>query len=115
MNHNLVWWCFLEDHGKMLSLKDEQYVNMIFLIKLHGTHTGCFQMRTTAYGNDCLFCARVFEWHKRFSAYRGKAEDDERPGRPCSSRTEEKTDIKGVIITAVFQKQQVTVIIIEKF
>lgn len=49
----------------MLSLKVEQRVNLNILVKLHKTPTECFQMLTTAYGNDGLSRARVFEWHKR--------------------------------------------------
>nr|CAH7728141.1 unnamed protein product [Callosobruchus chinensis] len=32
---------------------------------------------------------RVFEWHKRFSEGREEVEDDERTGRPVTSRIEE--------------------------
>ena len=49
-------------------------------------------MLSTAYGNDCLSRARVFEWHKRFSEGREIVKDDERPGRPCTSRTEENVE-----------------------
>ncbi|XP_066962283.1 protein GVQW3-like [Macrobrachium rosenbergii] len=32
----------------------------------------------------------IFEWHKRFSEGREVVKDDERPGRPSTSRTEEE-------------------------
>jgi hypothetical protein len=35
---------------------------------------------------------RVFEWHKRFMGGREEVEDDERPGRPSTSKTEENTE-----------------------
>ena len=38
----------------------------------------------------CL--VRVFEWHKRFSEGREIVKDDERPRRPCTSRTEENVE-----------------------
>ena len=49
-------------------------------------------MLSTAYGNDCLSRACVFEWHKRFSEGREIVKDDECPGRPCTSRTEENVE-----------------------
>ena len=72
----------------MLSLKVEQRVNLKFLVKLHKTPAECFQMLSTAYGNDCLSRARVYEWHKRFSEGR-EIVKDERPKQPCTSRTKE--------------------------
>ena len=49
-------------------------------------------MLSTAYVNDCLSRARVFVWHKRFSEGREIVKDDECPGRPCTSRTEENVE-----------------------
>ncbi|XP_039610931.1 protein GVQW3-like [Polypterus senegalus] len=76
----------------MLSLKVEQRVNLKFLVKLNKTPTECFQMLTGAYGEYCMSRARVFEWHKRFSEGRENVEDNERPGRPSTSRTEENVE-----------------------
>lgn len=47
-------------------------------------------MLTTVYGTDCLSRARMFEWHKKFSVASENVEEDKRPGRPLSSRTEKK-------------------------
>jgi hypothetical protein len=49
-------------------------------------------MLTEAYGADCMSRARVFEWHKIFSDGREDVEDDERPGRPCTSKTNENVE-----------------------
>nr|CAH7752029.1 unnamed protein product [Callosobruchus chinensis] len=40
-------------------------------------------------GDNCMSRTRVFEWHKRFSEGREEVEDDERTGRPVTSRIEE--------------------------
>ena len=36
--------------------------------------------------------ARAFEWHKRFREGRGECEDDQRSGRPVTSRTDSNID-----------------------
>ena len=66
---------------KMLDCKSER-VNIKFLVKLKIYATETFQLLTEAYGEDCMFRARVFEWHKRFSEGRESLKDDDRPGRP---------------------------------
>ena len=51
-------------------------------VKLKKSAMETFQLLTEAYGDDCMFRARVFEWHKRFSEDRESVKDDDRPGRP---------------------------------
>ncbi|KAG8236157.1 hypothetical protein J437_LFUL001570 [Ladona fulva] len=50
-------------------------------------------MLGTDVGNDGLSRACVSEWHKIFieglTIHNENCEDDERPGRPCTSTTEE--------------------------
>lgn len=41
-------------------------------------------------GDIALSCARVFEWYKRFSEGREENEDEERPNRPVTARTDGK-------------------------
>lgn len=72
----------------MVNLKIEQRINIKFLVKLKKSPTECFLMLTEVFGDNALSRARVFEWHKRFTEGREEVEDDERPGRPVSSRTE---------------------------
>jgi hypothetical protein len=48
---------------KMLDCKSEQ-VNIMFLVKLKKSVTEIFQLLNEAYGEDCMSCAHVFEWHK---------------------------------------------------
>jgi transposase len=76
----------------MLSSKVEQRVAVKILVKLNKTPTEYFRMLTEAYGADFMSRARVFEWHKRFSDGREDVEDDERPGRPCTSKKNENVE-----------------------
>ena len=50
----------------MSDCKSER-VNIKFLVKLKKSMTETFQLLTEAYGEDSMSCARMFEWHKRFS------------------------------------------------
>ena len=44
---------------------------------------------TKAYGESAISKTRVYEWYKRFQDGRKDVEDDERPGRPSTSTTDE--------------------------
>ncbi|GFV50045.1 protein GVQW3 [Trichonephila clavipes] len=46
----------------------------------------------TMYGSECLSHARVFEWFKRSKDGRQYVEDDSRPGRPSTSKTDENVE-----------------------
>jgi len=65
----------------MSDCKNEQGVNIKFLVKLKKSATENFQLLTEAYGEDCMCRARVFEWLKLFSEGRESLKDDDRPGR----------------------------------
>ncbi|MGP1955718.1 MAG: hypothetical protein ACTS8W_02520, partial [Arsenophonus sp. NC-PY1-MAG3] len=41
------------------------------------------------YGSECLSWARVFEWFKHFQGGQQDVEDDLRPGRPTTSKTDD--------------------------
>nr|CAH7729373.1 unnamed protein product [Callosobruchus chinensis] len=73
----------------MISLKIEQHINLKFLVKLGKSPSECFQLLKEVFGDNCMSRTRVFEWHKRFSEGREEVEDDERTGRPVTSRIEE--------------------------
>ncbi|KAJ8937786.1 hypothetical protein NQ318_012266 [Aromia moschata] len=47
-------------------------------------------MLNEVYGNECLSRTQVFEWGKRFKEERETTEDDPLPGRPSTSKTDEK-------------------------
>jgi hypothetical protein len=55
---------FLTLGRKMLECKSEQRVNIKFLVKLKKSGTETFQLLTEAYGEECMSCACVFEWHR---------------------------------------------------
>lgn len=46
-------------------------------------------MLTKAYGESAMSKARIYEWHKRFQDGRENVADDELPGRPSTSTTDE--------------------------
>lgn len=80
---------FFSRAGKKMDKKIEQRVNLKFLVKLNKTPTECCAMLKEVYGEESLSRARVFEWYKRFREGREDVNDDERPGRPSTSRTDE--------------------------
>ena len=45
-------------------------------------------MLLEVYGNSCMSRTRVFEWHKQFVDGQLSVEDDAKPGRPCSVKTD---------------------------
>jgi hypothetical protein len=51
-----------------------------------------------AYGQLALSRDRVFEWHKRFSEVREDVEDDERPGRQVTMKTDENLENVRTIV-----------------
>ena len=67
----------------------EQRINIKFLAQLGKSPTETLAMVRSVYGDQTLSRARVFMWHKRFRDGREDVDDDERPGRPSSSRNEE--------------------------
>lgn len=76
----------------MPNLKIEQHVNFKFLVKLKKSPTECLKILTEVYGKDTMSRTRVFKWHKRFKDGREEMEDDEHPGRPSTSKTDENID-----------------------
>ena len=66
----------------------EQRTNIKFCVKLGKTATETFNMLLEVYGDSCMSRTRVFEWHKRFVDGQLSVEDDAKPGRPCSVKTD---------------------------
>jgi len=82
----------------MSDCQREQRVSIKFLVKLKIFVTETFQLLTEAYNEDCMSHARMFEWPKRFSEGREGVEDDDRPGRPPTSVTEDNIEkVRDVI------------------
>lgn len=67
----------------------EQRCSIKFCVKLKKTGMETFKMIKEAYKEDAMSRAMVFMWHKRFKDGREDVEDDERSGRPSTSRTDE--------------------------
>jgi hypothetical protein len=76
---------------KMTDTKIE-CTNIKFLAKLKKTATETYQLLCEVYGEDTLSRARIFEWQRRFLGGREDVEDDERPGRPVTMKTDENVD-----------------------
>lgn len=87
---------------KMSDEKYEQRVNVKFMFKLGKSATECYESLQTVYGSDCLSRARVFEWFKMFREGREDCKDDERPGRPRTS----KTDFNVEKVTELIRKDR---------
>lgn len=82
----------------MVGVLIEQRVNVKFLVKLGKSATETYSMLQQVYGDECLSRTRVFEWHKRFKEGREDVEDDPRPGRPSTSKTDDNIEKIGSLI-----------------
>jgi hypothetical protein len=73
-------------------MKIEQRINLKFLVILtKKTPTECFQLLKEMYGDKLISRTRVLEWHKLFMEGREEVEDDERTGRPSTSKNRKKS------------------------
>ena len=70
----------------MSDSRNEQWVNIKFLIKLKKSTMETFILLTETYSEDCLSHPCIFEGHKQFSDGRESVEDDYL-GHPCTSVT----------------------------
>ncbi|EFN86290.1 Putative uncharacterized protein FLJ37770, partial [Harpegnathos saltator] len=61
-------------------------------IKLGKSATETYVLLKEGYGNECLSRARVFECFKRFQDGREDVENDSRPNRPSTSKTNENIE-----------------------
>lgn len=82
----------------MLSVTVEQRIVVKFHVKLGKTATETYNLLKEVYGNECLSRARVFEWFKRFQDGREDVQDDSRPGRPSTSKTDDNIEKIGNLI-----------------
>ena len=72
--------------------KNEQRVCIKFCVKLGKSATETFDMLRQAFHDHALGRTQVFGWHARFKSGRESVEDDERSGRPVTSRTPENVN-----------------------
>ena len=94
----LKWIGFLFSAGIMLSVNVEQHVNVKFCVKLGKSTTETYDTLKKVYGDECLSRAQVFDWFKRFREGREEIGDDQRPGRPSTSKTGANIEKVGEIL-----------------
>jgi hypothetical protein len=73
----------------MMDDKIEQHVCIKFCVKVGKSATETLEILREALGEHSLSQTAVFEWHSHFKAGRVSVEDDERLGRPSTSKTME--------------------------
>lgn len=82
----------------MVSVLVEQRIVVKFHFKLGKTASETYLLLKEVYGSECLSRTRVFEWFKRFKNGREDVEDDERSGRPSTSKTDENVEKIRILI-----------------
>ena len=73
----------------MSELELEQRTKIQFLVKLGKSGNEIREMLVQVYRDNVLKKTAVYKWVKRFSDRRESVTDEERSGRPATSRTEE--------------------------
>jgi len=73
----------------MSELELEQRTNIKFLVKLGKSGNEIRKMLVQVYGDSVMKKTAVYKWVKRFCEGRESVTDEERSGRPATSRTEE--------------------------
>jgi len=81
---------------------NEKRVAIKFCFKAGLSATETLVLVKNAYGNEALKRSNVFRWYFRFRDGRGLVEDDERGGRPKSTRTE----VNIVTVAELFKNLQ---------
>lgn len=72
--------------------KLEQRTCIKFCCKNEITCSDTLKMLQKCYGDDTLSKTQVYQWYERFKSGREAVEDDARPGRPSTSKTDENVD-----------------------
>jgi len=73
----------------MSELELEQRTNIKFLVRLGKSGNEIVEILVHVYGDNAMKKTAVNKWVKRFSEGRECVTDEERSGRPATSRTEE--------------------------
>ena len=89
------WIVFLFSVGNMLSVNVERCVNVKFCVKLGKSATETYDLLKKVYGDECLSHTQVSEWFKRFKEGREEIGNDQRPGRPSTSKTDANIETVG--------------------
>ena len=76
----------------MRRISAKQRINLKFLVRLGKTPTEGLKLLQEVYGDDTMSRTRLFEWHRRFKEERVEVEDDDKYGRPSTSKTDENVE-----------------------
>ncbi|EGI70558.1 FLJ37770-like protein [Acromyrmex echinatior] len=72
-----------------MELNLQQRVCIKFYVKNGFNGAKILEMLGNCFGSDVLKKTTVYEWHKRFRSGRESVEENERSGRPSTSKTDE--------------------------
>jgi len=72
-----------------MDVKENQRVAIKFCFEVDLSATNTVELIQKAYGDETLSRTKVFEWHKLFREGRESVKEDERSGRPTTSRTDD--------------------------
>ncbi|GFW68622.1 protein GVQW3 [Trichonephila clavipes] len=76
----------------------DQRICIKFCFKLGKTGTETYEMMKTAFGEEAMSRAGVFEWLRRFKEGRQSVNSNPRSGRPSTSPNEDKiAQVKAVV------------------
>lgn len=76
-----------------------QFSCIKFCVKNGFNGARTLEMLEKCFGNDSLKKTVVYQWHERFKSGRESIEDDERSGRPSTSKTDENIDkVKEMLV-----------------
>ena len=88
-----------------MDVKGEQCVAIKFCCKVDFSATKTVELIQKAYGDAAFSRTTIFEWHRRFQEGRESVKDDERGGRPTTSRTD---DIAAAVDKMIKEDRNVT-------
>ncbi|GFV22396.1 protein GVQW3 [Trichonephila clavipes] len=78
----------------------DQRICIKFFFKIGKTGTETYEMMKTAFGDEAMSRARVFEWFRPFKKGRQSMISNPRSGHPSTSRNEDKiAQVKAVVRT----------------
>lgn len=82
-----------------MDLNLQQRTCIKFCVKNGFNGARTLEMLEKCFGNDSLKKTVVYQWHERFKSGRESIEDDERSGRPSTSKTDENIDeVKEMLV-----------------
>ena len=84
-----VCMCFGVPPWECQSLNYSKWLNIKLLVKLGKSGNEIREMLVQVYGDNAMKKTAVYMWVKHFSEARESVTDEERSGRPATSRTEE--------------------------